>query len=143
MKKIRCFWGLGFLLLASCQKELHFPPSDYVVVPQEKLVASIVVQDVAQNDYDSIRFRYFTDRILEVHYVVTGDSLRRTYYYDANERLVRLEDERAIFYTNNNNARRISFNTTRMENWCKPSLISMACLALRHILIISSKVIIK
>jgi hypothetical protein len=109
MQKIKCFWGLGLLLLASCQKELHFPPTDHVVVPQEKLVAAIVVQDVAQNDYDSVRYRYFADRILEVHYGVTGDSVRRTYYYDANERLVKLEDELAIFYTNNNKARRISF----------------------------------
>jgi hypothetical protein len=102
---------MGILLLLSCQHELHFPPAPpAVVVPHEKSVAAIVITNPTQSDYDSLVFRYSTDKTREVHYNPQGDSVTRTYYYDAAGRLSKLEDEKAIYYTNNNMARRISFH---------------------------------
>jgi hypothetical protein len=97
------------LLLTSCQRQLHFPDIPVVTAPHEKLVTAIVVTNPTQTDYDSLVFRYSTDKIKEVHYSLYGDSVTRTYYYDAAGRLSKLEDENAIYYTNNNMARRISF----------------------------------
>jgi hypothetical protein len=102
---------LYFMLisLASCQHELHFPVVPVVIHPPEKLVTAIVVTNPAQTDYDSMVFRYSADIIREVHYDPHKDSVTRTYYYDAAGRLSKLEDETAIYYTNKDMARRISF----------------------------------
>lgn len=109
MKKT-IYYIICVLLSASCKRELHFPSTPVVVVPPEKLVTAVVITDLAQNDYDSLVFRYSTDKIREVHFnLYTGDSLTRTYYYDAAGRLSKLEDEKAIYYTNNDRAKRISF----------------------------------
>ncbi len=81
-----------------------------MVIPPENLVKAVVITDPAQNDYDSMVFRYSTDKIREVHFdIYTGDSLTRTYYYDAAGRLSKLEDEKAIYYTNSDRAKRIVF----------------------------------
>jgi hypothetical protein len=97
-------------LFTSCQRELHFPSTPVLIIPPEKLVTAVVVTDPAQNDYDSLVFRYSTDKIREVHYsLFTKDSITRTYYYDAAGRLSKLEDERAIYYTNSDRAKRINF----------------------------------
>jgi len=97
------------LLLASCQRELHFPVTPVVLLPPEKLVTAIVITNPTQADYDSLVYRYAADKIREVHYSAQNDSLTRTYYYDAAGRLSALEDDNAIYYTNNNSAHRISF----------------------------------
>ena len=97
------------LLLVSCQHELRFPVRPVVSVPTEKLVAAVVITNPAQTDYDSIVFRYAADKIREVHIDPFKDSSTRTYYFDAGGRLSALEDEKAIYYTNNDAAKRISF----------------------------------
>ena len=100
------------IILGSCQHELHFPVVQMppvVAIPPEKLITAIVVTNPAQTDYDSMVFRYGTNQIKEVHYDPFKDSTTRTYYYDAAGRLSKLEDEKAIYYTNNDIARRISF----------------------------------
>jgi len=103
------FLYFGFIILGACQHELHFPVAPVVTIPPEKLVAAIVVTNPAQTDYDSMVFRYSADKIEEVHYDPFKDSTTRTYYYDAAGRLSKLEDQKAIYYTNNDMARRISF----------------------------------
>jgi hypothetical protein len=98
------------VLLASCQRELHFPSTPVVIVPPEKLVAAVVITNPSQSDYDSMVFRYGSNIIREVHYnLYTKDSVTRTYFYDAAGRLSKLEDEKAIYYTNNDTAKRITF----------------------------------
>ena len=94
---------------ASCQKELHFPVIKKNNPVPEKRVAAIVVSNEDQNEWDSIVFRYFTNKTDEVHFLQSQDSITRTYYYDAAGRLSKIEDEKAIYYTNNNTARAISF----------------------------------
>lgn len=100
---------MGVFVLASCQHQLHFPTAPAVVIPHEKIITAVVVTDPTQTDYDSLVFRYEADRTREVHFSMQGDSVTRTYYYDAAGRLSKLEDEKAIYYTNNNRALRISF----------------------------------
>jgi hypothetical protein len=99
----------GILLLTSCQHQLHFPETPVVIHTPEKIVTAIVITNPAQTDYDSMAYRYSTGKTMEIHYDGYGDSVTRTYYYDAAGRLSKLEDEKAIYYTNNNMARRISF----------------------------------
>ncbi len=94
---------------ASCQHELQFPFTPVVTVPTEKLIAAIVITNPAQTDYDSMVFRYSQDKTREVHYDQFKDSTTRTYTYDADGHLSKLEDEKAIYYTNNDVAKRISF----------------------------------
>ncbi|MES1221947.1 MAG: hypothetical protein ABUT20_41000 [Bacteroidota bacterium] len=108
MKKKILYMVIG-LMLTGCQHSLHFPDTPAVIVPNEKLTTAIVVTNPTQADYDSMVFRYSADRTREVHFSAHGDSVTRTYYYDAAGRLSALEDEKAIYYTNNNMARRISF----------------------------------
>src|SRR5438132_5077166 len=108
MKQLFPIFILFILLLTSCQKELSDP--DPVNPVTEKVIAAIVIADLQQNDYDSIVYWYFPDKTLEVHYDQSCDSVTRTYYYDGNGRLAKLEDEEAIYYTNNDAAHRISFN---------------------------------
>ena len=111
MKKMMLF-TIVVLMLAACQHQLHFPDNPApppVITPHEKLVTAVVVTNPTQTDYDSLVFRYSTDRTREVHYSSQGDSVTRTYYYDAAGRLSKLEDEKAIYYTNNDMAKRISF----------------------------------
>src|SRR4030095_9068212 len=110
MKQLLPIFISSLLILTSCQKELSIPDLNPVDSTTEKVVAAIVIADLEQNDYDSIVYRYFPDKQLEVHYDQWGDSVTRTYYYDGNGRLLKLEDEEAIYYTNNDAARRISFN---------------------------------
>ena len=100
---------LGIIFTLSCQKELHFPPTTQPVVVVEQLVRAIVVADTVQNDYDSIVFRYSNTSIREVHYGLFGDSITRTYSYDAYGRLAKIEDEMALYYTNKDMAKRIRF----------------------------------
>ena len=100
---------VNILLLVSCQHELHFPIAPAVIIPHEKIITAIVITNPKQTDYDSLVFRYSTDKTKEVHYSQQGDSVTRTYYYDAAGRLSKLEDENAIYYTNNDMARRIRF----------------------------------
>jgi hypothetical protein len=108
MKK-NILYTMSILMLAACQHSLHFPDTPAIVVPHEKIITAIVVTDPTETDYDSLVFRYSTDKTREVHFSPRGDSVTRTYYYDAAGRLSKLEDENAIYYTNNNMARRISF----------------------------------
>ncbi len=98
-----------FLLASSCQKEFNGPSTKVVVLPVTHEVSAIVITNGLQGDYDSIVYRYLTDKTYEVHYNFSGDSTIRTYSYDAAGRLSKLEDEKAIYYTNNDIARRISF----------------------------------
>ncbi|MEP6749800.1 MAG: hypothetical protein ABJB86_18825 [Bacteroidota bacterium] len=107
MKKM--IFYIIILLLAGCQHQLHFPEAPVVVAGHEKLVTKVVITDPTETDYDSLVYRYSTDKIREVHFSKQRDSVTRTYYYDASGRLAKLEDERAIYYTNNDAARRISF----------------------------------
>jgi len=109
MKKKFLYSGFFTLMLSSCQHELHFPMAPAITIPPEKLITAIVVTNPAQTDYDSMVFRYGASQIKEVHYDPFKDSTTRTYYYDAAGRLSKLEDEKAIYYTNNDIARRISF----------------------------------
>jgi hypothetical protein len=101
MKQLLPVFSLLVLLLSSCQKELSNPNPNRSDSTSEKVVAAIVIADVEQNDYDSIVYWYFPDKTLEIHYDQSGDSITRTYYYDGNDRLAKLEDEEAIYYTNN------------------------------------------
>src|SRR6478672_2044046 len=110
MKQLLPIFILSLLIFTSCQKELSIHDLSPTDSTTEKVVAAIVIADLEQNDYDSIVYWYFPDRTLEVHHDQSGDSVTRTYYYDGNERLAKLEDEEAIYYTNNDAARRISFN---------------------------------
>jgi hypothetical protein len=109
MKKTTLYTMI-ILLLAACQHQLHFPGTPAVVVAHEKVISAIVVTDPGQMDYDSMVFRYNPEIIKEVHYgLQKKDSVIRTYFYDAAGRLSKLEDEKAIYYTNNDAAMRISF----------------------------------
>jgi hypothetical protein len=110
MKQLLPIFIFFLLIFTSCQKELSIPDLRSTDSTAEKVVAAIVIEDLEQNDYDSIVYRYFPDKTLEVHYDQSGDSVTRTYYYDVNGRLAKMEDEEAIYYTNNDAARRISFN---------------------------------
>jgi hypothetical protein len=109
MNKNISFLLLMSFLLASCQQEISFPVDPLANPVVEKLVAAIVITNSPQNEYDSIVFRYLADKTREVHYRLAGDSITRAYYYDNAGRLVKLEDEKAIYYTNNNSATTISF----------------------------------
>src|ERR1700712_3235305 len=106
---------IGVLLLAACQHQLHFPetpvavPVVPVVAPHEKIVGAIVITDPTETDYDSLVYHYAAGKIREVHFSKRHDSVTRTYYYDAAGRLSKLEDEKAIYYTNNDQAKSISF----------------------------------
>ncbi|HXL57298.1 MAG TPA: hypothetical protein VN958_13630 [Chitinophagaceae bacterium] len=97
-----------FLLMASCQKELSLADPSVNPAP-ERVVSAIVITDSTQSDYDSLVYRYLPDKTREVHYNHSGDSTTRTYYYDTDNRFSKLEDEKAIYYTNNDVAKRISF----------------------------------
>ena len=108
MKKILRLVIVNFLLLTSCQKEVSFPPAP-PPPPPEQLVAAIAISNAAQNEYDSIVYRYAADKIREVHYHRFGDSVTRTYSYDVAGRLTKIEDENAIYFTNNNIAHTIRF----------------------------------
>lgn len=88
---------------------MHFPDSTSANLPPEKLVTAIVIANPPQNEYDSIVFRYQTNKITEVHYSAAGDSVTRAYYYDAPGRLIRIEDGKALYYTNSTAARVIHF----------------------------------
>src|SRR5439155_2610455 len=109
MKKKIPFFILLFYLLTSCQQEIHWPVVTRVISVPEKVVAAIVITNSAQNEFDSIVYRYLPDKTREVHYRQAGDSITRTYYYDAAGRLAKIEDENALYFTNNNAARVISF----------------------------------
>jgi hypothetical protein len=109
MKKIIPFLAFLSTLLTSCQREVSFPPDAPVVHVVEKVVAAIVITNAAQNEFDSIVYRYLPDKTMEVHYSRAGDSVTRTYHYDNAGRLAKLEDEKALYYTNNNIAVAISF----------------------------------
>jgi hypothetical protein len=110
MKKIFTLFIFSVLWLLSCQRELSFPAVAPVppIIP-EKLVAAIVITDSLQVDYDSVVYRYQADKIREVHFARSRDSITRSYYYDAAGRLSKIEDEKALYYTNNDVAKRISF----------------------------------
>src|SRR4030095_17125719 len=97
MKQLLPIFISSLLILTSCQKELSIPDINPVDSTTEKVVAAIVVTDLEQNDYDSIVYRYFPNKTLEVHYDQSGDSVTRTYYYDVNGRLAKMEDEEAIY----------------------------------------------
>ena len=97
------------LLLASCQKEFNEAVTKVQVVPVIPDVSAIVITNGTAGDYDSVVYRYFTGKTNEIHYNYTRDSVTRTYYYDAAGRLSKLEDQKAIYYTNNDVAKRISF----------------------------------
>jgi hypothetical protein len=109
MKKKIAFLALLIYLLTSCQQEIFRPVNAPVNVVPEKVVAAIVITNAAQNEFDSIVYRYLSDKTREVHYRKSGDSVTRTYHYDAAGRLAKLEDENALYFTNNNVARSISF----------------------------------
>ena len=109
MKKEIAFLSLLFCVLISCQREIFRPVIAPVNVVPEKVVAAIVIANAAQNEFDSIVYRYQPDNIREVHYRESGDSVTRTYYYDATGRLAKTEDENALYYTNNHTAHAISF----------------------------------
>ncbi len=109
MKKNFFFFILFFFLLTSCQKEISFPADAPAAPVPEKLVAAIVIINSLQNEFDSIVYRYLPDKIREVHYHQSGDSIVRSYSYDNAGRLARIEDENALYYTNNSIARSISF----------------------------------
>jgi len=109
MSKKYFFLTFIIFLLASCQQEIFFPADSPVNPVTEKVVAAIVITNSLQNELDSIVFRYLETKTLEVHYRETGDSITRTYSYDNAGRLIKLEDENVLYYTNNNIARAISF----------------------------------
>ena len=44
-----------------------------------------------------------------MHYTATGNSVTRAYHYDTAGRLAKIEDEKALYYTNNNVAHTIRF----------------------------------
>jgi hypothetical protein len=98
-----------FFLFTSCQKELNFPKVEVVLPVIETRVSSIVITYGYTDDYDSIVYKYSNDKTREIHYNYAGDSTTRTYYYDALQRLSRIEDNKAIYYTNNDIAKSISF----------------------------------
>lgn len=109
MKRASTVWVIIFWGLLSCQRELHFPLVPPVVT--EKVVAAVVITDPQQIDYDSLVFRYQANRIREVHYSEDArDSITRTYSYDVSGRLAQIEDEKAIYYTNNDKAKSIRFS---------------------------------
>ena len=93
----------------SCQKELNAPVVEVTLPSNESRVSSLVISNGYTGDYDSTVFRYTRDKTREVHYDYAGDSAARTYYYDALQRLSRLEDDKAIYYTNNDTAKSVSF----------------------------------
>lgn len=109
-------YTLGVSILVSCQKELHFPETSVDITLPEKPIAAVVITNPDQTDYDSLVFRYGTNMTREVHYTLYGDSVTRTYYYDTDNRLTKLEDEKAIYYTNNDKARRIIFQYNASGN---------------------------
>ena len=106
--RLSIFFAFIFLL-TSCQQEIILPADAPVIPKIEKVVAAIVITNGLQNELDSIVFRYLSNKIMEVHYGMTGDSITRTYFYDNTGRLVKLSDENAIYYTNNNIARAVNF----------------------------------
>jgi len=109
MRKDYFFLVLLFFFLASCQREIYFPEDATVVPVLEKVVAAIVITNGAHNEFDSTVYRWLPDKTREVHYSRTGDSITRTYSYDSAGRLVKIEDQKALYYTNGNIAHAISF----------------------------------
>ena len=97
------------LLLFSCQKEFNAPVVEVEVKPIIRELASIVITNGTHGDYDSIIYRYLAGKTLEIHYNYSGDSAIRSYYYDSKGRLSKLEDEKVIYYTNNDVAKTIRF----------------------------------
>ena len=108
MRKKFFFFILFIFFLASCQKEISFP-DDAPAIPVEKVVAAIVITNSSQNEFDSIVYRWLPDKTREVHYSRAGDSITRTYSYDSEGRLTKLEDQKALYYTNGDIAHAISF----------------------------------
>jgi hypothetical protein len=108
MRKDFFLFTLMVFFLASCQKEIYFPEEVPVVPVVEKVVSAIVVTNDAQNEFDSIVFRWLPGKTMEVHYSKTGDSITRTYTYDGG-RLAKIEDQKALYYTNGAVAHAISF----------------------------------
>ena len=109
MKKSLLYFAFFLLVFISCQKEIHFTRVSSNAPLPEKLVTAIVITNPPQNEYDSIVFRYSANKISEIHYTATGDSVIRAYHYDAAGRLAKIEDEKALYYTNNNVAHAIRF----------------------------------
>jgi hypothetical protein len=109
MKKSFAYFSFIIFLLTSCQQEIFFPTDAPVNAVVEKLVSAIVITNSLQTEFDSIVFRYQSNKTIEVHYRQTGDSIKRTYYYDNAGRLTKLEDDKVLYYTNNNTAYSISF----------------------------------
>ena len=108
MRKIFVPFILLFVYLASCQREINFP-EDTLVPVAEKVIAAIVIRNAAQNEFDSVVYRWLPGVTKEVHYERNGDSITRTYSYDNVGRLAKIEDQKALFYTNSDIAHAISF----------------------------------
>jgi len=121
MKKKIAFLTLPVYLLTSCQQEIFRPGNAPVNIVPETVVAAIVISNAAQNEFDSIVYSYMPDKTREVHYRESGDSTIRIYYYDAAGRLAKIEDDNALYYTDNlaNTARAISFQYNSAEQLIK------------------------
>jgi YD repeat-containing protein len=119
MKKGLLYFASLLLVFISCQKEIHFTRITSNAPIPEKLVTAIVIVNPPQNEYDSIVFRYSANKISEVHYTATGDSVTRAYDYDAAGRLAKIEDEKALYYTNNHVAHTIRFEYNNLGQLSK------------------------
>lgn len=103
------FFILMVFFLVSCQEEIFFPNDAPAIPAVEKVVAAIVITNAAQNEFDSIVYRWLPGMTKEVHYSQNGDSVTRTYSYDNQGRLAKLEDQKALYYTNSDVAHVIGF----------------------------------
>ena len=119
MKKSLLYFVFLLPVFISCQKEIHFARVSSNTPVPEKLVAAIVITNPPQNEYDSIVFRYSVNKISEVHYSAAGDSVTRGYHYDAAGRLAKIEDEQALYFTNNNVAHAIRFEYNNLGQLSK------------------------
>jgi len=110
MRNLITCGGFAILLLASCQRELHFPTAPVAIVIPEKVITAIVVYNPLVGDYDSIAFQYAPTQIKQSHYDRNGITETRSFSYDASGRLTQIDDDKAIYYTNNDRAIRIHFD---------------------------------
>ena len=98
------------LLLASCQREIRFPTTPVATAIPEKVITAIIVYNPLVGDYDSIAFQYAPDLVKQSHFDRNGITETRSFSYDAAGRLTQVDDDKAIYYTNNDRAIRIHFD---------------------------------
>jgi len=110
MRNLITCGAFAIFLLASCQRELHFPTTPDAITIPEKVITAIVIYNPLVGDYDSIAFQYTPNLIKQSHFDRNGNTETRSFSYDAAGRLTQVDDDKAIYYTNNDRATRIHFD---------------------------------